>query len=77
MTPFTGMPHTGLFHTATSFMPAAGQMPLHFKEPPPSAEHHIYATPFGYTAKPRAGLKRQALFKALSLLTSKLVSSFL
>lgn len=76
-THLTGTSYTGLFHKATFFMPAAGQTPLRFEEPPPSAEHHLYTTPSGYKAKPRAELKRPPLFKALGLLTLKLVSACL
>lgn len=76
-THLTEISYTGLFHKAMFFMPAAGQMLLHFEKPPPSAEHHLYTTPSDYKAKPRAGLKRQPLFKALGLLTLKLVNAFL
>lgn len=45
-----GISYTDLFHKATPFVPAAGQMPLHIEKPPSSVEH-LYTTPSSYKAK--------------------------
>lgn len=62
-THLTGISWTSLFHKATLFMPPAGQTPLHFEKPPPSAEYLFYTILFGYKPKLRAGLKRQPFLR--------------